>query len=145
LARTAYSPRGRVRYCQLPEKERSPGSSQEQIAQLQNELDAITSKVDAYDEALLQSHLTNEVIEEQELSILYKAQKAQLEKALAAVKNKHSYHVLNTYNDPSTFVNELRAYYQDRMQKLRRRTRVQLQNIPSVVLDWVTQYPLKQL
>ena len=50
-------------------------------------------------------------------------EKAQLEKALDAVKSKHSYHVLTTYEDPSSFIEELKAYYQDRIQKLKRRTR----------------------
>lgn len=49
---------------------------------------------------------------------------AQLEKALEAVKSRHSYHVLTTYADPSSFIDELRAYYQDRIHKLRRRTRI---------------------
>lgn len=50
-------------------------------------------------------------------------EKAQVEKAIEAVKNKHSYHVLTTYENPSSYANELRAYYHDRIQKLRRRTR----------------------
>ncbi|MEQ9301351.1 MAG: hypothetical protein RIF33_22425 [Cyclobacteriaceae bacterium] len=49
---------------------------------------------------------------------------AQLEKAIEAVKGRHSYHVLTTNKDPSNFIDELRAYYQDRILRLRRRTRV---------------------
>lgn len=51
-------------------------------------------------------------------------EKARLDKALAGVKSRHSYHVLTTYEDPSTFISELKTYYQDRIQKLKRRTRV---------------------
>tara|TARA_Y100001980_G_scaffold45816_1_gene27184 strand:- start:50321 stop:51037 length:717 start_codon:yes stop_codon:yes gene_type:complete len=50
-------------------------------------------------------------------------EKEHLEKAIQTLKNKHTYHVLMTYKDPMTFVDELKEYYQDRIQKLRRRTR----------------------
>ena len=50
-------------------------------------------------------------------------EKQQLEEAIHALKSKHTYQVLVTYQDPMTFACELKAYYQDRIQKLRRRTR----------------------
>lgn len=50
-------------------------------------------------------------------------EKQQLEEAIHALKSKHTYQVLETYQDPMTFADELKAYYQDRIQKLRRRTR----------------------
>jgi len=50
-------------------------------------------------------------------------EKAALEHQLIVVKNRHIYFVLTTYEDPPTFINELRAYYKDRINKLRRRTR----------------------
>lgn len=50
-------------------------------------------------------------------------EKEQLEKDIEALKSRHIYLVLTTYKDPSTFIVELRAYYQDRINKLRRRTR----------------------
>jgi len=50
-------------------------------------------------------------------------EKAKLEKELKVIRNKHTYLVLTTYKDPSAFIGELRSYYQDRMNKLKRRTR----------------------
>ncbi|MEQ8238501.1 MAG: hypothetical protein RIA69_04770 [Cyclobacteriaceae bacterium] len=50
-------------------------------------------------------------------------EKAELEHQLSLVKNRHTYFVLTTYQDPTAFIDELRAYYQDRINKLRRRTR----------------------
>lgn len=50
-------------------------------------------------------------------------EKAQLEDALKSLKSRHTYHILSTYPNPSTFVEELRSYYQDRINKLKRRTR----------------------
>lgn len=50
-------------------------------------------------------------------------EKEQLEKKLNTVRKRHTYHVLTTYKDPSTFIEELKSYYQDRIHKLRRRTR----------------------
>ncbi|MEQ8469840.1 MAG: hypothetical protein RIC35_01565 [Marinoscillum sp.] len=43
---------------------------------------------------------------------------------LATLKNRHTYKVWTTYNDPYTFIEELREYYQDRIGKLKRRTRL---------------------
>ena len=50
-------------------------------------------------------------------------QLAQLKKQLAAMMSRYSYHVLTTYEHPATFVDELKAYYRDRIRKLKRRTR----------------------
>jgi len=39
------------------------------------------------------------------------------------LKSKHTYQVLNTYERPIDFVQELKDYYKDRIEKLKRRTR----------------------
>lgn len=46
-----------------------------------------------------------------------------LKKELEIAKNRHTYKVLTTYEDPMLFLEELKAYYQDRISKLKRRTR----------------------
>ncbi len=46
-----------------------------------------------------------------------------LEKQLQLAKNKHTYKVLNEYENPLTFIDELKEYYQDRIFKLKKRTR----------------------
>ncbi len=58
---------------------------------------------------------TKDTYLQQEIEML----KAQIELA----KNRHTYIVLTTYKEPITFVQELKAYYSDRLSKLRRRTR----------------------
>ncbi|MFT6855589.1 MAG: hypothetical protein ACJA0X_001563 [Cyclobacteriaceae bacterium] len=50
-------------------------------------------------------------------------EKAKLEKELKVIRKRHTYLVLTTYKDPSVFIGELRSYYQDRINKLKRRTR----------------------
>lgn len=50
-------------------------------------------------------------------------EKERLEGELAAAKNTPTYKVLIEYDDPMSFLNELRVYYRDRLSKLRRRTR----------------------
>lgn len=47
----------------------------------------------------------------------------QLEKRLILVKSKHTYKVLTGYEDPLSFIQELQEYYNDRILKLRKRTR----------------------
>ena len=47
----------------------------------------------------------------------------QLEKLLRVAKNKHTYKVLTEYKKPLSFVDELLAYYKDRIFKLKKRTR----------------------
>ncbi|MCE7992490.1 MAG: hypothetical protein HEP71_10930 [Roseivirga sp.] len=46
-----------------------------------------------------------------------------LEQELADAKKQQTYKVLTEYDDPLTFLEELRVYYRDRIAKLRRRTR----------------------
>lgn len=46
-----------------------------------------------------------------------------LEKQLQIAKNKHTYKVLTEYENPLTFIDELKEYYQDRIFKLKKRTR----------------------
>lgn len=45
------------------------------------------------------------------------------EQQIATIKNKHTYKVLEEYTNPMTFLDELKAYYDDRLFKLRKRTR----------------------
>lgn len=49
-----------------------------------------------------------------------------LRKELSLAKARQTYQVLTEYDDPFEFINELKAYYQDRIQKLKRRTRVKI-------------------
>lgn len=46
-----------------------------------------------------------------------------LEKELILVKNKHIYKILTEYENPLSFVDELKIYYEDRIFKLKKRTR----------------------
>ncbi|SHJ50438.1 hypothetical protein SAMN04487911_12323 [Arenibacter nanhaiticus] len=46
-----------------------------------------------------------------------------LKSKLAQVKDSYTYRVLTTYDNPMTFKEELKAYYTDRLAKLRKRTR----------------------
>ncbi|RAJ15496.1 hypothetical protein [Arenibacter echinorum] len=46
-----------------------------------------------------------------------------LQEELAAAKNRHTYKVLTEYENPISFLDELKAYYKDRLMKLRKRTR----------------------
>jgi hypothetical protein len=46
-----------------------------------------------------------------------------LEKQLQIAKTKLTYKVLTEYENPLTFIDELREYYQDRIFKLKKRTR----------------------
>lgn len=52
-----------------------------------------------------------------------KSELARLQSELAAARNKYTYKVLTTYANPDSFIDELRAYYLDRIAKLKRRTR----------------------
>lgn len=47
-----------------------------------------------------------------------------LRRELLIAKARHTYEVLTEYKDPLTFIDELVIYYRDRIQKLKRRTRV---------------------
>lgn len=53
-------------------------------------------------------------------------EKERLVQTIDELRNRHTYHVLSTYKDPHSFVHELRAYYQDRIFKLRKRTRTKI-------------------
>lgn len=46
-----------------------------------------------------------------------------IKEELDQLKNKSTYKVLMTYDNPYTFVDELKLYYSDRIEKLRKRTR----------------------
>jgi len=46
-----------------------------------------------------------------------------LEKLLSNAKKKHTYKVLTEYKNPLIFIDELKAYYKDRIFKLKKRTR----------------------
>lgn len=46
-----------------------------------------------------------------------------LQQELAEAKNKQTYKVLTEYDNPMSFLDELKAYYKDRLFKLRKRTR----------------------
>ncbi|NEW79564.1 MAG: hypothetical protein GZ086_09100 [Gelidibacter sp.] len=46
-----------------------------------------------------------------------------LEKQLQIAKTKHTYKVLTEYENPLTFIDELKEYYHDRIFKLKKRTR----------------------
>ena len=48
---------------------------------------------------------------------------ARLKRELSMAKTKQTYQVLMEYDVPLEFINELKVYYQDRIQKLKRRTR----------------------
>ena len=47
-----------------------------------------------------------------------------VQKELAEVKNRQTYKVLMEYENPMNFLDELKAYYKDRLMKLRKRTRL---------------------
>ncbi|MCK0145169.1 hypothetical protein MWU78_05885 [Arenibacter sp. F26102] len=53
--------------------------------------------------------------------ILMELKKVQEELSLA--KNRHTYKVLTEYENPMTFLDELKSYYKDRLSKLKKRTR----------------------
>jgi len=50
-------------------------------------------------------------------------EKERIEKAINLAKNHHLYKVLSEYEDPLTFMDELKVYYEDRIFKLKKRTR----------------------
>lgn len=50
-------------------------------------------------------------------------EKERLEKAIDLAKNDHLYKVVTEYENPLTFVEELKGYYEDRIFKLKKRTR----------------------
>ena len=52
-----------------------------------------------------------------------KKQIIKLKQQIQDLKSKHTYKVLTEYENPLNFINELKAYYNDRLMKLRKRTR----------------------
>ncbi len=46
-----------------------------------------------------------------------------LNNKIKAIKESHLYQVLSTYKNPKSFIYELKAYYKDKITKLKRRTR----------------------
>lgn len=63
-------------------------------------------------------------VEQRSKSEFLKTEKERLEKQIEQVKNKYTYKVLMDYPEPMVFLEELKLYYNDRISKLRRRTRV---------------------
>lgn len=60
----------------------------------------------------------------QEESVTYLEQEIiNLQKKITQAQESHLYHVLTNYTNPFDFVHELRVFYQDRLSKLRKRTR----------------------
>lgn len=52
-----------------------------------------------------------------------RAEAARITKLIAEAKNRHIYKVLEHYSDPMVYLAELHAFYQDRLAKLRKRTK----------------------
>tara|TARA_Y100001949_G_C15948950_1_gene313768 strand:+ start:77 stop:793 length:717 start_codon:yes stop_codon:yes gene_type:complete len=75
----------------------------EGLVQNESATKLVTSEVD------MLAHLKNEI--------------ARLQSELEAAKNRYTYKVWTTYDDPNTFIDELREYYLDRIAKMKRRTR----------------------
>ena len=50
-------------------------------------------------------------------------EKERIEKEISLAKHHHLYKVITEYEDPLTFINELKDYYEDRILKLKKRTR----------------------
>jgi len=46
-----------------------------------------------------------------------------IQEELSQAQNRHTYKVLTEYENPMTFLDELKSYYKDRLSKLRKRTR----------------------
>lgn len=72
--------------------------------------------------------LNNNMVVTQEKNTLAKEaylekEKTQLEAQLKTLKSKYVYTVLKEYRNPNSFIDELRAYYIDRIAKLKKRTR----------------------
>ena len=63
-------------------------------------------------------------LKQESKSEFLKTEKQRLENQIKQVKNKYTYKVLTEYPEPITFLDELKLYYNDRISKLRRRTRV---------------------
>jgi len=74
--------------------------------------------------ALMQSIDTSNMRLNSALKDLYlEKEKEELERQLIHAKNRHTYRVFKEYENPMSFADELKAYYTDRLFKLRKRTR----------------------
>ena len=71
---------------------------------------------------LIKPHEKQEPLKDPDLTYL-KMELKKLREELAAAKNRHTYKVLTQYENPMSFLDELKAYYKDRLMKLRKRTR----------------------
>lgn len=71
---------------------------------------------------LIKPHEKQEPFKDPDLTYL-KMELKKLREELAAAKNRHTYKVLTEYENPMSFLDELKAYYKDRLMKLRKRTR----------------------
>ncbi len=71
---------------------------------------------------LIKPHEKQEPLKDPDLTYL-KMELKKLREELAAAKNRHTYKVLTEYENPMSFLDELKAYYKDRLMKLRKRTR----------------------
>lgn len=71
---------------------------------------------------LLETNITPKIKTGSGLAYLQMELKNKKEK-LEIAKNKYTYKVLMEYDNPMTFLDELKAYYKDRIKKLRKRTR----------------------
>ena len=54
---------------------------------------------------------------------LLQQKKADLQKEISQLQKRHTYVVLTTYANPKEYLQEVKAYYEDRLFKLRKRTR----------------------
>ncbi|MCK0189380.1 hypothetical protein [Arenibacter sp. F20364] len=71
---------------------------------------------------LIKPHEKQEPLKDPDLTYL-KMELKKLQEELAVAKNSHTYKVLTEYENPMSFLDELKAYYKDRLMKLRKRTR----------------------
>jgi hypothetical protein len=69
------------------------------------------------------SVLMDTKIENSATVVYFENELANLELNLAKLKSKHTYEVLSTYERPIDFAQELKDFYKDRIEKLKKRTR----------------------
>ncbi|MBE0423744.1 MAG: hypothetical protein IBX66_07380 [Lutibacter sp.] len=73
--------------------------------------------------AMLQFPINSEINAVASVDTYLQNELEKLEKQMQLAKNKHTYKVLTEYENPLTFIDELKEYYQDRIYKLKKRTR----------------------
>ncbi|MFZ2432155.1 MAG: hypothetical protein WAW57_13480 [Lutibacter sp.] len=73
--------------------------------------------------AMLQVPINSEINANATADFYLQNELKKLEKQLQVSKTKHTYKVLMEYENPLTFIDELKEYYQDRIFKLKKRTR----------------------